>query len=256
VRNDEQTRTEASRAEAFDRFSRVVDGPLMVLALAMIPLLLVPLIVDLHGAADRAFVAADYFIWAVFAIEYAVKLYLTPARAKFVKGNIPDLVIVVVPMLRPLRLLRSVRLLRLLRLSRVVAFAVEGLSEVKTVLSRRGLNYVLLVVVALVFVAAGLVMEFERAAAGSNIHSYPDALWWAATTASTVGYGDRFPVTAAGRGIAIALMLAGIALFGVLTATIAAHFVEREQSEDASAVVHELRALHARLDRIERHLSM
>jgi hypothetical protein len=61
------------RGAAFERFSRAVDGPMTVLALAMIPLLIVPLIVDLSPGMDRTFVAVDYLVWAAFTIEYAVK---------------------------------------------------------------------------------------------------------------------------------------------------------------------------------------
>src|SRR5574341_1734571 len=123
-----------NREEAFQRFSRIVDGPMMVLALAMIPLIVVPLVVDLPPSLDRAFVAVDYLVWAAFAVEYAVKLYLAPDRWRFFKRNIPNLIIVAVPMLRPLRVLRSVRLLRLLRLARLVAFATKGVSEARSIL--------------------------------------------------------------------------------------------------------------------------
>jgi len=228
------------RGEAFERFSRAVDGPMMVLALAMIPLIVVPVVVDLSSGMDRALLAVDYLIWAAFAFEYAVKLLLAPDRWRFVKANIPDLVVVVVPMLRPLRVLRSVRLLRLLRLARLIAFAVEGLHETRSILRRRGLSWVLLFVLALNLVAAALVLTFERDMPNGNIHSYPDALWWAATTITTVGYGDRFPMSPAGRGIAVVLMVSGIALFGVITASIAAYFVEQKADQD----------LTSRLDRI------
>jgi voltage-gated potassium channel len=143
----------------------------------------------------------------------------------------PDLIVVVVPVLRPLRLLRSVRALRLLRLTRLAAFASTGLREIRQVLRMRGLNYVLLVVLALTFVAAGLVLELERASTDANIRSFGDALWWAFTTVTTVGYGDRFPTTVAGRGIAVLLMIAGISAFGVLTAAVAAFFVEQKQEQ-------------------------
>src|SRR6266536_2219208 len=187
---------------------------MMVLALAMIPLIIVPLIVNLSPSVDRALLAIDYLVWAAFAVEYVVKLYLAPDRWRFVKANIPDLVILVVPMLRPLRVLRATRLLRLLRLVRLVAFAIEGLSEVRGVLRRRGLSWVLLIALALNLIAAALVLSFERDMPNSNIHSYPDALWWAVTTITTVGYGDRFPMSPAGRGVAVVLMVSGIALFG------------------------------------------
>ena len=243
------------REEAFERFSRAVDGPLMILALAMIPLLVLPLVVNLSPATERAFLAADYLIWAIFAVEYAVKLYLAPNRRRFVRRNIPDLILVVVPMLRPLRVLRSARLLRLLRLTRVVAVAVRGLSDARSILRKRGLNYVLLVAVAVVLIASALVRVFERGVEDANISSFPDALWWAATTVTTVGYGDRFPVSAGARGIAVALMIVGIALLGVITATIAAYFVEQEEKTDDAEVVRRLDEIAARLDQIEERIA-
>jgi voltage-gated potassium channel len=239
------------KGEAFQRFSRAVDGPLMVLALAMIPVIVVPLVADLSPGQARAVLAVDYLIWAAFAVEYVVKLYLAPQRWRFVKANIPDLVIVVVPMLRPLRVLRSARLLRLLGLARVVAFAVEGLQETREVLRRRGLSWVLLIVLALNLVAAALVLTFERDMPNGNIHSYPDALWWAVTTITTVGYGDRFPMSPAGRGVAVVLMVSGIALFGVITASIAAYFVEQKAEQDLAG---RLDRVLERLDAIEAKL--
>ncbi len=91
------------RGEAFERFSRAVDGPLTVLALVMIPLIVPPVVVYLSPAMEGAFLAVDSLIWAVFAAEYAIKLYLTPNRRRFVTSHIPDLIVVLVPMLRPLR---------------------------------------------------------------------------------------------------------------------------------------------------------
>jgi voltage-gated potassium channel len=73
---------------------------------------------------------------------------------------------------------------------------------------------------------AWLVLLFDENAKGSNIHNYPDALWWAIVTVTTVGYGDRFPVTGGGRAVAVVLMLVGIGLIGVLTATVASLFIK------------------------------
>jgi voltage-gated potassium channel len=208
--------------EALARYSRWTDGPLMVLAVLMIPVLLGPLLIRIPESWEGIFGAADWFIWGIFAVDYFVRLYLSPARWRYVRTHVPDLVIVVIPFLRPLRILRSARVLRLLRLGRVAAFLARAFRDVGRILSTRGVNYVLLVVVALVFLSAAMMVEFERGMEEANIRTFADGLWWAATTITTVGYGDRFPTSMAGRGIAVVLMIAGIALFRVLTAAIAA----------------------------------
>jgi voltage-gated potassium channel len=240
------------RGVAFERFSRAVDGPLTILALVMVPLIVLPLVTDLSPATESVFLAIDYVIWAAFAAEYAIKLYLAPSRRQFVARHIPDLIIVLVPMLRPLRVLRSVRLLRLLRLTLLTGLAVKGLREARNILRRRGLNWVLLIVLVLNLIAAAMVLEFERGNPDANIDSYPDALWWAVTTITTVGYGDRFPMSPAGRGVAVVLMIAGIAMFGVITASIAAYFVEQKAEEDVAG---RLDQIMEQLGRIETRLA-
>ena len=102
----------------------------------------------------------------------------------------------------------------------------------------------LLSVLLIVLAASALEFGFESHQRGSNIHSFSDALWWAMVTVTTVGYGDRFPVTPAGRGVAVVLMLIGIGLVGVVTATVASYFVEQRQDDNTAA-------LDRRLERIE-----
>jgi voltage-gated potassium channel len=99
--------------------------------------------------------------------------------------------------------------------------------------------------------AATLMYVVERGGDGP-IQTYPDALWWAAATVTTVGYGDVFPKTPAGRGIAFLLMLIGISVFGVLTARVAAIFVEANEEEDRHGK--KLDEVLARLERLEREL--
>ena len=95
------------------------------------------------------------------------------------------------------------------------------------------------------------VSELERGNPDINILDLPDALWWAITTVTTVGYGDRFPTTAGGRAFGAILMVLGIALFGVLAATVSAFFVKRDVTADVDP---QLAAIEERLDRIERLL--
>lgn len=225
----------AWRQEAFDRFSATVELPMLVLTLVMVPILIVPFVVHLAPGLASVLLSIDYFIWAIFAIEYIVRLVLAPRRRHFFVHNLPDLVVVAVPMLRPLRLVRSVRLLRFLRLGRLAALAGQGTHKSKRSLHVQGLNYVLIVTGFLVLVTSLVVYDLERQAPGSTIKSWPDGLWWALSTVTTVGYGDKVPVTAGGRAVAVVLMLGGIALLGVITAAIAATFVAHSQGERAEA---------------------
>lgn len=98
------------------------------------------------------------------------------------------------------------------------------------------------------FVAALAVTDAERGQHGGNITSFGDGWWWAITTMTTVGYGDRYPVTTQGRFVAVGLMIGGIALLGTVTATLASWLSDRVRSEtDASTEIlvelHQLRAL-------------
>jgi voltage-gated potassium channel len=102
----------------------------------------------------------------------------------------------------------------------------EGELRVEAVLRHHSLLRLLIAAAATLFLGAWLVLLFEENNKGSNIHTYSDALWWAIVTVTTVGYGDRFPMTGGGRTVAVILMLVGIGLIGVLTATAASVFIK------------------------------
>ena len=227
--------------DAYDRFSAIVELPLTVLALLWLPVLVIPFVVTLPADVNATFAAVDYTVWAAFVIEYLTKLWLAPARRTFVTHHLVDLAVIALPMLRPLR---AARLLRILNLPRVGIVLANALRRAKELLTHKGLHFVLLAVILVIFACAGLVLSFEVHAHGSNIHGFADALWWSITTVTTVGYGDRFPVTAGGRGVAIVLMLVAIGLIGVLTATVASYFVEQQADEGMAD-------LNERLDRME-----
>jgi voltage-gated potassium channel len=216
------------RRRSFDTFQRATELPMLVLSLVVVPLVLAPLLFDLSETLDQALFVSDWFIWAIFAGELVVKTYLSPVRTTYLRQHWFDVFIVVVPFLRPLRIVRTTRVLRVLRALRVLAFAARFGHSVQHVLDSHGLKY-----------------------AGGNIISVEDALWWAIATMTTVGYGDRVPVTTEGRAIAVFLMALGISLFSVVTASIAAFFVRPEETEQTAS----LEDIVERLDRLERLLS-
>jgi hypothetical protein len=136
--------------EAYDRFSRQVDGPMTVLALLWLPVLIVPLVLTSSlGLADTLDII-DYLVWALFACEYIVKFYLAPQRRQFLRHHLLDLVVVAVPIFRPLRAAR------LLRLARVGTVLTDGLGRARAILTHKGLHFVLLAVVVLMAGMAAL----------------------------------------------------------------------------------------------------
>jgi voltage-gated potassium channel len=224
---DELTTTaQHPRADAYARFTAATDLPMLILATLMLPVLIVPLAWHLHGGLAASFDVTSYLIWGAFVAEYLARLALAPDRWLFVRSSVLDLIVILVPFLRPLRVLRAFRLLRLARLAWLGSWAVNAVRGVARVLAHRGFHFVLLAVVVLVFVGAALELAFEAHAPGASIHSYGDGLWWAMVTITTVGYGDKAPVTPGGRGVAVVFMVTGVALFGLLTATISAYFAE------------------------------
>ena len=135
--------------DAYDRFSAAVELPFTLLALLWLPVLVVPLVVHLPAAVTATPEAIDYLVWAAFAVEYLVKLYLAPSRRRFFTRNLIDLAVVALPMLRPLR---ALRLLRLLNLSRVGVVLADALRHSREIFTHRGLHFVLLAVLGIVFV--------------------------------------------------------------------------------------------------------
>ncbi len=238
------------RTQLYLKYSKASQLPLMVLALLMIPLLLAPELFELTTNQLNFIDDLDWFIYACFATDFVIKIYLAPSIREHLRDNWLDVVIVALPLLRPLRLLQSARLLRLLRAMRLVVFAAEGTSKLKSILARRGFSTVLGITMVVVVLCAALVYAFERSEEGT-IQSFGDALWWALATVTTVGYGDAVPHTPEGRGIAIFLMLAGIAFYSILTANIAAFFVGADDEHANKDMELKLDLILRRLDLIE-----
>lgn len=132
--------------------------------------------------------------------------------------------LVLLPLLRPLRLLRLLALVRIL--DRSAANNLAG----------RVLVYVSGAASLAVGLGALAVLDAERSAEEANITTFGDALWWACTTVTTVGYGDRFPVTTEGRAVAVAVMLVGIGLVGAVTAAVAAWILARVEVDRRRSV--------------------
>ena len=209
---------------AGERWEARTQGPLTWLAVGFIFVYGYPIIdPDAPGPLLAACSVLSWGIWAVFAFDFVWRTWCATDRRRFITGHIPELVTVVLPMLRPLRALRVLTLANLAMRrsdSRLFVNAAQVIGGA---------------VVLLVTLGALAMLDAERGAKGAGIDSIGDALWWAVVTITTVGYGDLYPVTVTGRLIAGVMMLIGIALVGVVTAGIAGWFVTRiQQTEDAT----------------------
>jgi len=231
-----------------ERWEQLGNWPLTIAALLFLGAYAWPILEpDLAGGWATACRVVTWGAWAMFAVDYVVRLGLSHDRWTFVRSNVFDLLVVALPVLRPLRLLRLVTLLSVL--NRYAGSSLRGRVAIY-VAGASGL---------VILVAALAALDAEREAPGANITGFGDAMWWAMTTVTTVGYGDRYPVTTTGRFVAAGLMLCGIALIGVVTASFASWLIERvteveEESEaatrrDIAALTAEVRMLREEVSR-------
>jgi voltage-gated potassium channel len=202
------------------RWRQLTEWPLAAVSVVFLAAYSWEVVADLEGPAATVAEIVQNVSWVVFVVDYLVRLVLARLRWSWVWRHIPDLAIVALPMLRPLRLLRLVTLVSILNRTagrffrgRVIIYAAGGL-------------------VLLTWIAAVAELDAERQA--GHIRNIGDALWWAFVTVTTVGYGDYAPVTLVGRLVAVGVMIGGIALIGVVTATLASWIVERVQVEAAN----------------------
>jgi voltage-gated potassium channel len=224
------------RAVLADRFRNATEVPMLVLSVVFLLVMMLPDLVDLPDNLSLLEEQAEWAICALFALELVANTYLAQDRKRYLLSHWLELVTVAVPFLRPLRLLR------------VLVVGARFWSDARVILREHTVGLLVVASMSAVGVAAALESVAERSGDGP-IKTFTDALWWAAATVTTVGYGDMYPVTTTGRAIGIGLMLVGVSLFGLLTARVAAFFLSTEESDDR-----QLEAIVERLERIERRL--
>ncbi|GAB3976314.1 potassium channel family protein [Spirosoma terrae] len=197
----------------------------------------------------------DTGICIYFLFDFFLRFYLAPNKLKFLQWGWIDL-LASIPALNWFRLGQVVRVVRILRMVR----AFRSMREFLTYIFRDRANGTLLVVllssILLMIFGAVAILYVERVP-GANIQTPSDALWWAFVTITTVGYGDRFPVTTLGRFIAAVLMIAGVGLFGTFTGYVANFFVEEEQEKeqgDIKELVNEIKLLRQKVESLEKRL--
>lgn len=166
-------------------------------------------------SSNDKFYIYDKVIWIIFVIDYSYHLMSSKKKWEYVKGNPLELVAII-----PFdSIFRVARLVRVFRVVRLLGIGSRFLKPVYELLKTNGLDKLLVVAISLVFIVSIPINLIEP-----TVESFPDALWWAIVTVTTVGYGDISPETGIGRILAVLLMLIGIGIIGTFTSAITSYF--------------------------------
>lgn len=208
-----------------DSWERRTEWPLLGLSFVFLLAYAWPIVViDLEPRLMNLSATTQLLVWLIFAVDLAVRIFLAPRRGAFLSANWVDVLAVALP------ILRSLRLLRLLSVVTLLTRRATKTGSFRMAFTTQAISTALL----LWIIAALAVTDAERSADGT-IDNIGDGFWWAITTMTTVGYGDAFPITTTGRLIGVGLMLTGIALLGIVTASIASWFVERFEADESQS---------------------
>lgn len=204
------------------KWGKAAEWPLTIAAILFLAAYATQIIARPDGFVSALCELILYATWAAFVVDYLTRLVITENRWRWFYRHLLDLAIVVLPMLRPLRLMRFLTVLALIG------------RNTGNMLRGRVVIYTVGATVLTVFIASLAVLDAESGI--GDIDTFPDAVWWAFVTITTVGYGDFYPVTMTGRITAVGLMVGGLALIGVVTATLASWIVERVADQNTETV--------------------
>ena len=198
-----------------------LESPTIGIALLFLATLLAPYTYHFSIHTKNNIKDLQIIFWALFSLEYAIRVILTPDKWYFIKRHPIDFLIVFLPPIQFLRFLKS------------IALTAYFIRKARSLFFRRNSWFLITMAPLVIAVSSVSIYEVETGVKGANIKTFNDSVWWAITTMSTVGYGDKYPITNAGKVIATLTIIAGVSLIGMLTAEIAVIFIgSRAEEED------------------------
>jgi voltage-gated potassium channel len=209
---------------------------LTVFSLIIMVLLLLPF----SEATIQLLTVYDNVICVVFLVDFFLNLFQAPTKSEYFLGRRGWLDLLgSIPSFGVFRLTGLLRLARLSRLARITRL-LRGTGKtdlVADIVRNRGqyaASVTLMLTLIVLTVASLLVLQFESASRDANITTGGDAVWWAVVTITTVGYGDRFPVTLGGRITAAFVMFAGVGIIGALASILSGLLVSPQPADSTS----------------------
>ena len=199
---------------------------ILILSIYVLLSLLISTIFELSDELTSLLNYIDNIICLVFLIDFGIRFKNSENKLEFMKWGWIDLVASIpsVNFLRAGRLLRLIRLFRVFRALKSTKLIYEHINRNK---KQSALTSVALISFLMVVFSSIAILQFEKDM-NSNIKTAEDAIWWSYVTITTVGYGDKFPITTEGRIIGAILMTAGVGIFGTFTALVSSWFMEKK----------------------------
>ena len=197
-------------------------------------------------------------IWIVFIGDFLGRFAVAPAKGVYLRKSWLTLIALALPALRVLRLFRVLRRLRVtrgLRLIRLITSFTRSMKALGKTMNRRGLGYVALLTLLVVFAGGAGMYAFESGPGGQGFSGYLEALWWTAMLVTTMGSAD-WPLTGEGRLLTLLLSIYAVGVFGYLAGSLASFFIGQDaaEAERRQASAQNLRELRAEIAALRREL--
>ena len=230
---DQETALRRERWKLTAGLERVLASPMLVLSGLWTLLLVVEFTRGLTPWLGRL----NDVIWAAFVVQFALEFVAAPHKRLYLRKHWLTAISLLLPAVRLVRLARVARLARAargIRLARLLAAMNRGMRSLASTFKRRGVGYLLLLTALVAVTGAAGMYQFELDPSGrSGFPDYATALWWTAMLLTTMG-SDYWPRTPEGRILCLLLALYAFAVFGYVTAAIAAHFVGKDRAAGAA----------------------
>ena len=259
MENEKKLRDDPTRREELrEKLNRYLDLPLALASVVVVLLVIIQLTGEVRKPWRGRMEVLSWGLWSLFFLEFVAKFTLAPAKRSYLRKHWLDVLIVLLPFLKFLRLARVLRATRALPIFRLLVFGGRGSESTLELLRRRRFGQLGIISAMVVLIGASVGYLLEAGAAGSQIENFGDALWWSATTITTVG-SEVYPVTVGGRILAFLLMIYAIGVFSYFIGAIASVLVDfdarkkpqKKEEDGVRLTERELAALRSILEKGE-----
>jgi voltage-gated potassium channel len=239
------------KADANGENLTVFQLVIFLLSILVLGALIIDTVAPVPQEVSKILQVLDIVVCGLFLIDFVIRFSRAESKRKFMKWGWIDLV-ASIPNIDLLRVGRLARILRIIRLFRGVR---AGQKVISLVLQNRPKSAVASVILSTLLLVSfsSIAILVAEGVPEANIKTAEDSIWWSITTMTTVGYGDRYPITTEGRMIAIVLMFSGVGLFGTISGLIASVFlgnVASGDSEELRKLLIQTKALNEKLEKL------